>query len=451
MEKAAERTVIVDGFRTPFAKEQTDFKNLEADHLGALMVREMLKRFEKWDLPPSVIDRVIGSNVATPPHAANLARVMAVKGGLPLSVPADTLGKNCGSGIAAVHYARLWIESGAADAVLVVGAESMSRIPFFYQPAVADAFRNLAGAKSFSAKFRGLAGLHLKLLRFRHKDYQPLIGLKLGLTDPLCGLIMGLAAEKVAKDPGFKITREEQDAFSLASHKRAFNAMLSGRFKKEIVPVYAPDKNGRHRFALKDNGIRSGLTISDLAKLKPIFDGRHGTVTVGNSSQVTDGAAALLLMSEKRAKLFRLPVLGYVGAYADIGFEPSLMGITPAGAIAKALKMSGLNLGSFDIVEINEAFAAVVLASRKTMDSAVLMKRWFGDCGFGEKLGSIDDENLNPSGGAIALGHPVGVSGLRLVITALNGLKHRNGSRALVSACVGGGQGTALILEREGR
>ncbi len=441
------KVAIVDGFRTPFCKEGTQFQDLEADFLGALTVREILKRFENWNVQPTVVDRVIGSNIATPPHAPNIARVMAVKGGLPVSIPADTLGKNCGSGVSAVHYGRLWIESGSADTILVVGAESMSRIPFFYQPVVTQSFKDLVGARTPFAKLKPILKLYAQLFRFWHKAYQPIIGLKLGLTDPTCDLIMGITAENLAKDPSFGITRHDQDTFALRSHQNASQAQET-IFTEEITPVFVPTQNG-YAFVDVDNGVRSNQTMDALGKLKPFFDTRHGTVTIGNSSQVTDGAASILLMVEEKAQSLGLPVLGYVGEYEDIGFDPSRMGLSPVGAIAKVLQKTKLSLDDFSVIELNEAFAAQVLACVRTMESDALMQKWFGSYGFDKALGKVVDTALNPHGGAIALGHPVGVSGVRLIITTLREMKRREETRGLVSACIGGGQGVAMIVERE--
>lgn len=441
------RVAIVDGFRTAFCKEGTHFKDLEADSLGALALREVLRRLDDRNLPKTVVDRVLGSNVATPPHAPNIARVMAVKGGLPVSIPAETIGKNCGSGIAAVHYGRMWIESGSADTILVVGVESMSRIPFFYQPEVTQAFKDLAGSRLPIARSMAMLKVYSQMLRFWRKEYQPLVGLKLGLTDPTCDLIMGMTAENLAKDPSFGITRADQDTFALRSHERTSQAQEK-IFREEIAPIYVPTQNG-YTFVDADNGIRVNQTMKALRKLPPVFDKKHGTVTVGNSSQVTDGAACILLMVEEKAKSLGLPVLGYVSEYEDIGFDPARMGLSPAGAIAKVLNKSKASLDDFSVIEINEAFAAIVLACLRTMASDGLMKKWFGSYGFDKALGEVDDKTLNPRGGAIALGHPVGVSGMRLIITALREITRRGERRALVSACIGGGQGVAMIVERD--
>lgn len=441
-------TAVVDGCRTAFCKEGSDFKAVDADTLGAFVVREIVRRLDAHNLPATIIDRVIGSNVATPIHAANVARVSAVRGGLPHSIPADTIGKNCGSGFAALQMARLWIERGEAECVLVIGTESMSRISFAYQHSIAELFKQLADAKTTWKKAMMLFRLYSRLFQFWKPENAPRIGLKLGLTDPLCDMIMGLTAERLAKDSSFGITRGDQDEFALHSHKKAAEAQEKGFFAEEIVPVYVSDKNNHHMKVDRDNGIRTGLGNDALTKLNPIFDPRYGTITAGNSSQISDGAAALLLMSNELAERLEIPIMGYIGNYEDFGFDPTRMGLAPVGAIAKILKRAKYSLSDFQCIEINEAFAAQTLAVCRTLDSEAQMKKWFGSCGFSERIGEIQDDMLNPNGGAIALGHPVGVTGVRLALTALQELKRRDGKRALISACVGGGQGVAMVLER---
>lgn len=442
--------VVVDGLRTAFCKEKTFFSDVEPDILGALVVKEMVRRMKSWNLEPSVIDYVAGANVVAPMHASNVARVIAVKGGIPESVPAETLNKNCGTGILTVHYGRMLIERGDADTVLIVGAESMSRAPFAYSDSVKESFMKMATAKDPMSKIKGMINLYPKLFQFWKKEYQPKIGIVLGLTDPICDLIMGLTAEKLVKDPCFGITRHDLDTFALWSHKKATTAQLDGRLREEIAPVAVPTRKG-YAYVDSDNGIRVNQTMADLAKLKPFFDRRHGSVTVGNSSQVTDGASCILLMEKNKAKSLGLPIMGYIKEYADIGFDPSRMGLSPAGAIAKLLKKTKYSLSDFSVIEINEAFAAVPLAVMRTLASDTLMKKWFGSYGFEKAIGGVTGEQLNPRGGAVALGHPVGITGMRLVITALKELKRRNARRALVSVCIGGGQGVAMVLERKGR
>ena len=437
--------VVVEGFRTPFCKEGTDFRLIDAEVLGAWVVREMIARCHRWNLPLTTIDCVLGSNVATPMHAVNPTRVAAVMGGLPPSIPADTVaGKNCGSGVTALYYAGLRIRSGDADTVLVVGMEAMSRIPVAYDRTVADLLLQYGKSRGITERTAAAVSLLPKLLNL--KRYPPRVGIVMGLTDPMCDLIMGQTAENIAKDPALSITRQDQDAFSIRSHQLAAQAWKRGYFAEEVVPMCVPES---HNYVERDNGIREDADQMRFRDVKPVFDRRHGSVTPANSSQITDAAAAMLLMEEEKAKSLGLPILGYLKDYADFGYEPACMGLAPVGAIAKLLSKTRFSLKDFSVCEINEAFASVVLGITRILSSSALMERKFGGYGWTERLGEIPPDDLNPHGGAIALGHPVGVSGLRLATTALLELKRRNAERALISACVGGGQGVAMIVERK--
>jgi acetyl-CoA acetyltransferase family protein len=437
--------VIVEGFRTPFCKEGTEFRETDADMLGACVVREMLARCHRWNLPPSTIDCVLGSNVATPMHAVNPTRVAAVTGGLPANIPADTVaGKNCGSGVAALYYASLRIRSGDVDTVLVIGMEAMSRIPVVYDRTIAGQILQFGKSRTLRDRLVSAAALIPKLLNL--KRYPPQVGIVMGLTDPMCDLIMGQTAENIAKDPSLSITRDDQDAFAVRSHRLAAEAWKRGLFAEEVVPTFVPE---RRTVVERDNGIREDADPAVFHDVKPVFDRRHGSVTPANASQITDAAAAMLLMEEDKAKSLGLPILGYVKDYADFGYDPACMGLAPVGAIAKLLSKTGLTLKDCAVCEINEAFASVVLGITRILASPALIQRHFGRYGLTERLGEIPPDDLNPHGGAIALGHPVGVSGLRLATTSLLELKRRNAERALISMCVGGGQGVAMILERK--
>lgn len=439
------QVVVVDGFRTPLCKEGTDFQETDAEMLGAWVVREMITRCHRWNLPLDTIDCVLGSNVATPTHAVNPTRVAAVTGGLPVRIPADTVaGKNCGSGVAALYYGSLRIRSGDADTVLVLGMEAMSRISVSYDYAVAKLLFQFGKARNLRDRAAGALALFPALLNL--KKYPPRVGIVLGLTDPMCDLIMGLTAENIAKDPVLGITREDQDAFAVRSHRRAAQAWKDGIFADEVVPMYVPEKSA---YVSRDNGIREDASQETFRDVKPVFDRRYGSVTPANSSQITDAAAAVLLMEEEKARALGLPILGYVKDYADFGYNPSCMGLAPVGAIAKLLAKTRLSLKDFALWEINEAFASVVLGISRILNSSSLMEGKFGRFGLTERLGEIPPDDLNPHGGAIALGHPVGVSGLRLAMTALFELKRRDAERAMISACVGGGQGVAMIVERK--
>lgn len=441
------KTAIIDGFRSPFCKEGTDLKDMPPEFLGALMISEMIQRMKNVGVDPTKVDFVVGSNVATPTHALNIARVAAVKGGLLPSIPADTIGKNCGSGIAAVNYGDLLIKSGRAKIVVVVGVELMSQIPLIYQDIVKKDFMSLSRPQPVVAKIKIMLSLYSKLFRFWKKEYAPKIGLLLGLTDPICNLLMGLTAENLAKDPSLGITRKDQDEFALRSHQRVLKAQKNKAFAEEIFSLYLPGRKG-YSYIDSDNGVRKDARPEIFAKAKPFFDRRYGTITAANSSQITDGAACILLMDEHTAKDFGLTVLGHIVDYCDVGFDPSRMGLSPVAAIAKLLKQNGRTLKDVSVMEINEAFAAQTLACTRVMSSNALMEKFFSSYRLGNAPGQVEEEQLNPNGGAIALGHPVGVSGMRLIITALKELQRRDADQAIVSACIGGGQANAMFLER---
>jgi len=426
-----ERMVIVDGVRTPFCKMGSDLAPLGADELGRIAVNALLSR---TGLDPAIVDEVIFGCVAQPVDAANVARVIALRAGIPESVPAITVHRNCASGCEAVTQAWEKMAVGRGSVFIVGGTESMSNVPLLFTQTAAEKFGRIARAKTFSQKLKGFAA-------FRPYDFAPRIGLQLGLTDPVCGLNMGETAEVLARD--FSISREEQDQFALCSHQRAIAARekLAG----EICPVFSGSTPLAKAPVVQDNGPREGQTLEALAKLKPVFDRKTGSVTAGNSSQITDGAVALLVMTEKRAQELGFAPLGVLTGYAYAGCEPSRMGLGPLFAISRAEAKTGWKIGDADIIEINEAFAAQTIA---VMRGAVSGK-FSRDClGREQPLGEILMERLNVNGGAIALGHPVGATGARLVLTSLKELQRRNARRALVTVCVGGGQGAALWLER---
>jgi acetyl-CoA C-acetyltransferase/acetyl-CoA acyltransferase len=402
------RLAIIDGVRTPFCRMGTDLASLPADELGRIAVSALLA---KTGIDSALVDEVLIGCVCQPFDAANIARVIALRAGIPESVPAATVNRNCASGMESITAAAERMAAGRGSVFIVGGAESMTNVPLLYRPEAARKFGKLAKAKSATESFTAMA-------RFRVSDFKPRIGLQMGLTDPVSGLNMGETAELLARENN--ITREAQDEFAHRSHERAVAAAdaLAG----EICPAYV---NGSA--ITRDNGPRVDSSLAGLAKLRPVFD-KYGTVTAGNSSQVTDGAVSLLVMSAKRAEELGLKPLGFLTQYAYTGCDPARMGLGPVSAIEKASKNAGLMIEDADIVEINEAFAAQVLAVLQRVP--------------------VPAEKLNVNGGAIALGHPVGSTGARLVLTALNELGRRGGRRALVSLCVGGGQGAALWLER---
>jgi acetyl-CoA C-acetyltransferase/acetyl-CoA acyltransferase len=306
----------------------------------------------------------------------------------------------------------------------------MTQIPLQYTTEYAEWLEGLMRAKTPLAKLGQLA-------RFRPRMLTPRIAIAEGLTDLVCGLNMGQTADNLARE--FRITREAQDAFALQSHQRAIAARET--LREEIAPVFAAP---RYEPVRDDIGPRDGQTLQALAKLKPYFDRRNGTVTVGNACQVTDGAAALLIGDDATAKAWPVPPLGRVRAFAFAGLAPSRMGLGPVFAAAKALERAGLTLADMDLVEINEAFAAQVLACVAAFQSGAFAK---AELGRDHALGEIPMEKLNVNGGAIALGHPVGTSGARLLLTLLHELRRRGARRGLATLCVGGGQGAAFVLE----
>ena len=408
----SQRLVIIDGVRTPFCKAGTTLATLHASDLGRIATDALLT---KTGIDPAALDEVIFGCVCQPPDAANIARVIALRAGIPQHVPAATVHRNCASGFEAITTAYERMTAGHGSLFVVGGVDSMSQVPLLFEGSAADKFAALAKAKTMPAKLNALAG-------FRARDFSPRIGLKLGLTDPVTGLNMGETAEILAREQG--ITRNAQDDFAIHSHQKA----LAGRaaLAEEIAPVY-----GERKLVAEDNGPRDDQTLEVLGKLRPVFD-RFGSVTPGNSSQITDGGVALLVASEERAQQLGLTPLGYLGGYAYTGCDPARMGLGPVYAMEKLEKQTGHKVTEADLVEINEAFAAQVLAVLK-------LQR--------ERQREVPLEKLNVNGGSIALGHPVGATGARLVLTSLKELRRRNQQTALVSACVGGGQGAALWLE----
>ena len=420
---------IVDGVRTPFCKMGTALAAADAVDLGRTAAAAVLAR---TGIDPAQLDEVIFGCVGQPIDAANAARVIALRAGVPEQVPANTVHRNCASGFEALTQAADKIAAGRGDIFLVGGTESMTRYPLIYNESATRKYGDLAKAKTPGQKIG-------KLLRFRPKDFAPKVALQLGLSDPVCGYNMGQTAELLARD--WRISRGAQDEFALRSHQRA--AAAKPRLAEETWPVYP--RGGRAAAAVtEDNGVRENQTMDALAKLKPVFEKRGGTVTAGNASQITDGAVALLVMSEAGLKRTGLTPIGRVIDYSYAGCEPARMGLGPVYAIHRAEQRTGLRLADADLIEINEAFAAQVLACRAAAESGEFARKHLGRDG---PLGEIPLDKLNVNGGGIALGHPVGASGGRLVLTALKELRRRKARRALVSLCVGGGQGGAVWLE----
>jgi acetyl-CoA acetyltransferase family protein len=420
--------VIAAGVRTPFCKAGTVLSRLPAQELGRIAARECL---EHAGIGADLIDHVVIGNVGSPADATNIARVIAFKAGVPARVPALTVNRNCASGIEAIATAARLVSTGEAKLVLAGGAESMSQLPLLFGEEAKGLIAGLARAKSFGQR-AAIAS------RFRPRHLAPVVALEVGLTDALSGLNMGETAEVLARE--WKVSREAQDQFALMSHQRAVAARA--KIAEELVPVYVPPGQ---TVVGEDVGPRPEQSIEALGKLRPYFDRRFGTVTAGNSCGITDGAACCIVTTPGRASELRLPVLGRLRAYAAVGLDPRRMGLGPAYATPVALEQAHVSFRDIELIEINEAFAAQVIANEAAFASTAFAAK---ELGRSTAIGEIDRDRLNVNGGAIAIGHPVGATGARLVITILNEMRRRGVGLGLVTLCVGGGQGVAMVLER---
>jgi len=421
--------VIVSGLRTPLGKAGGKLASLHAVDMGVLTIRELLARSP---VPVKELDQVIIGNVIQPADAANIARVIAIKAKIPLGVPAHTVHRNCASGMQAVTDAAEKILLGRADVVLAGGVESMSHAPFLFHDEMRLAITELQRAKSAPARLKAVKAIV-------KAPWKPRIGLLEGLTDPTVHLNMGQTAEVLARD--FHLSREEQDALALESHRRAAAAWQEGWYADEVMPVFAPPG---YAAVDRDEGIRPNQSMEALARLKPVFDKPLGTVTAGNSSQITDGAAMLIVTHRQKAESEGWPILGYLHDWAYAGCDPARMGMGPVHASHRLLAQSGLAVMDIERFEINEAFASQVLAGIRAMDSIQYAKDHFGE---DQAMGAPDMDSLNVHGGAIAMGHPVGMSGARLILTLLRQLKGDTaGGLGVASLCIGGGQGGAVLV-----
>lgn len=391
------KVMIVGATRTPIGSFRGSLSPLSAVELGAVTVQRLL---ESSGLHPEQIDELVFGQVLTAGCGQNPARQTAITAGLPVSTPATTVNLVCGAGLKAVQLAVQAIRCGDADVVIAGGQESMSNAPYL-----------LDGARSG--------------LRFGHTGLQDSM-ITDGLWDAFNDYHMGITAENVAREYG--ISREQQDAFAFRSQQKAASAIETGRFDAEIAPVTVKQGKRAPQIVRHDEQPRPETTAGQLAQLRPAFLHDEGTVTAGNASTLNDGAAAVLLMSEEKARESGLPVLGHIVSYAVTGVDPSVMGIGPVSACRTALARAGWTLDDVDLIEANEAFAAQALA-------------------VGKELG-WDEQNVNVNGGAIALGHPIGTSGCRILVTLLHEMQRRGVTKGLATLCVGGGQGIALTVER---
>ena len=441
--------VLVEGVRTPFVKSDTKLKDVHPAELGRVAVHELI---ERANLDVKLVDEVIIGNTGNPPDAVNIARVVALRAGLPINVPAVSVHRNCASALESITTGFERIRAGTCETVIAGGTENMSQLPLIMSRPFVQAFQKLMGAKTTGQQMKGIFNLLKTDLKqvmelvttspLQGGSYKPRVSVVEGLTDPFVGINMGQTAEILAKDWG--ISRKEQDEFALASHQKAVAAQKSGRMGEEITPVFLPP--AFKDFVAADIGPRAEQTLEQLGKLKPFFDKKFGTVTVGNACPITDGAGAVLLMSRARARELGLKPIASIRSYAFAGCEPERMGLGPAYSTPVALKRAGIGLNEIGLVELNEAFAAQVIACERALDNDKFAKEKLG---LDKKVGAIDPSILNVNGGAIALGHPVGATGTRLVITLMREMQKRNVQFGLATLCIGGGQGGSIVLERE--
>ena len=388
--------VIVDGVRTPVGSFGGTLGSTPASKLGAVVIKALLERNK---IAPDQVDEVIMGQILTAGTGQNPARQAAMEAGLPQEVPSMTINKLCGSGLKAVHLAAQAIKCGDADIIIAGGQESMTMAPHLLQ-----------GSRNGQ-----------RMGDWKMEDSM----LKDGLTCAFNNYHMGVTAENIAKKWGF--SRDDQDAFAAASQNKAEKAQAAGYFDNEIIPVEIPQRKGDPIVFDRDEYPKAGVTADGLASLRPAFD-REGTVTAGNASGINDGAAALLVMSEDKAKELGLTPMVTIKSYASAGVDPAIMGTGPIPSSKKALEKAGWTVDDLDLIESNEAFAAQSMSVNAEM-------KW-------------DTEKVNISGGAIALGHPVGASGARVLVTLLHGMQRTDARKGLATLCIGGGQGVALTVER---
>jgi acetyl-CoA C-acetyltransferase len=421
---------VVDGARTPFLKARNRPGPFAASDLATQAGRALLLR---QPFAPTDLDEVILGCASPSPDEVNIGRVVALRMGCGQKVPGWTVMRNCASGMQALDSAIANIRGGRSDLVLAGGVDALSRAPLLYSEKMVLWFARFSTAKSFGEKTKAFLRLNPA------EALTPIIGIMKGLTDPIVGLLMGQTAENLAFR--FGITRREMDEFSAQSHRRVLAAQKAGHYAGEIAPLFDADGN----LYEADDGVREDSTPENLAKLKPFFDRKYGNVTAGNSSQITDGAAWLVLASETAVARYQLPVLGTIVDSEWAGLDPAQMGLGPVHAATPLLKRHGLQLGDVDAWEINEAFAAQVIACLRAWTDDAYCKT---ELGLERALGPLDPTKLNVDGGAIALGHPVGASGARIVLHVLNVLKRTQTKRGLAAICIGGGLGGAMLVER---
>ena len=421
------RVAIVAGLRTPFARSGTTLKSLSAIELGKRVVAELIQRSE---IDPKLIEAVVYGTVVPSVQAPNIAREVSLLPMLPKGVQSFTVSRACASANQAITDAADQIALGHADAIIAGGSESLSNVPILHSRGMSEALVAASRAKSFGGRVRALA-------RVRPRDLVPITP---AIAEPSTGESMGESAEKMAKINA--IPRADQDHFALRSHRLAAAGTEDGRLTAEIAPLFVPPS-----FAAmtSDNGIRPDSTMEQLRALKPVFDRKYGTVTAGNSSPLTDGASAVLLMSEERALALGYKPMAYIRSYSYAALDPGeqlLMG--PVLAAPVALERAGLDLKDIDLIEMHEAFAAQVLCNLHGFES----KAWAARAGYSRPVGEVDRARLNVMGGSISIGHPFGATGGRILTTLCNELARRDGQFGLMTVCAAGGMGHAMVIER---
>ena len=421
------RVAIIAGVRTPFARSGTTLKGLSAIELGKHCVAELIQRTE---IDGKLVDAIVYGTVVPSVLAPNIAREVSLLPMLPKGCQAFTVSRACASANQAITDAADQIALGHADIIIAGGAESLSNVPILHSRGMSEALVAASRAKSFGGRVKALA-------RVRPRDLVPITP---AIAEPSTGETMGESAEKMAKINA--IPRELQDQFALRSHRLAAAGTHDGRLTAEIVPLFVPPT---FQAMTSDNGIRSDTSIEQLRALKPVFDRRNGTVTAGNSSPLTDGGSAVLLMSESRAKALGYTPLAYIRSYSYAALDPGeqlLMG--PVLAAPVALQRAGLSLANMGLVEMHEAFAAQVLSNLQGLAS----REWAERAGFSQPVGEVDRSRLNVMGGSIAIGHPFGATGGRILTTLCNELARRGGQFGLMTVCAAGGMGHAMVVER---
>jgi acetyl-CoA acyltransferase len=422
------RVAIVAGIRTPFIRSGTLYRRLTALELGRACVAELVQRTE---LDTSAIDGVVFGTVVPSVLAPNIAREVSLLPHFPKGVQSFTVSRACASANQAITNAADQIVLGHADAMIAGGAESLSTVPILHSARFAESLMAASRAKSLGGRLTSLG-------RIRPRDLIPVTP---AIAEPSTGETMGESAEKMAKING--ISREEQDEFALRSHRLAAAGIADGRLAVEIAPVWIPP--AYEAAATIDNGVRTDTTLDQLKALKPVFDRRYGSVTAGNSSPLTDGAAAVLLMSAERASALGYEALGFIRSYAYAALDPGEQLLqAPLLAAPLALQRAGLSLADIDLVEMHEAFAAQVLSNLRGFES----REWAERAGFTQPVGTVDRAKLNVLGGSIAIGHPFGATGARITTTLLNELRRRDGQFGLMTVCAAGGMGFAMVVER---